>query len=440
MVKDIAEIISALDTIRKEWGGSSTKHATLSLSPKKSISRMAMDGIADFPVVVEDTLSVEEGMMIARSLEKRFASFLMVVMSMDPTFDMSKDGTTMADYLKQFHQNMNVDGDIIGGAKLSLESVSTEKLLSVAESLGVEYSMFVDEAVGILHTIYEGVNSHFVNKEAAKLNFTIEDVTESAVLNDVGKVVLEAGKLTPGSSTKFDNKNSDPKQRQPLVNAEFKKANDVVPTLLHVRVFPKGTDQKEPIDFIIGVHASLHPISQSDMVLNLVRGLRNEDKFFNFIRWTTGETKFFRDFLFGLDQMKIDATTSSGSSNALFSVGRKRKALSTIKNRFTKESLMPNMTTVVSTDCLARLKDEYGYDINMNAGATQMALIRKMMNTYFMFGFVIVDPGLQRVNIFVDGDSRFESYTYANLQREGTVNDKQFKEMMKISVPMEFTV
>ena len=432
MVKDIAEIISALDTIRKEWGGSSTKHATLSLSPKKSISRMAMDGIADFPVVVEDTLSVEEGMMIARSLEKRFASFLMVVMSMDPTFDMSKDGTTMADYLKQFHQNMNVDGDIIGGAKLSLESVSTEKLLNVAESLGVEYSMFVDEAVGILHTIYEGVNSHFVNKEAAKLNFTIEEVTESAVLNDVGKVVLEAGKLTPGPSTKFDNKNSDPKQRQPLVNAEFKKANDVVPTLLHVRVFPKGTDQKEPIDFIIGVHASLHPISQSDMVLNLVRGLRNEDKFFNFIRWTTGETKFFRDFLFGLDQMKIDATTSSGSSNALFSVGRKRKALSTIKNRFTKESLMPNMTTVVSTDCLARLKDEYGYDINMNAGATQMALIRKMMNTYFMFGFVIVDPGLQRVNIFVDGDSRFESYTYANLQREGTVNDKQFKEMMKM--------
>ena len=292
--------------------------------------------------------------------------------------------------------------------------------------------MFVDEAVGILHTIYEGVNSHFVNKEAAKLNFTIEEVTESAVLNDVGKVVLEAGKLTPGPSTKFDNKNSDPKQRQPLVNAEFKKANDVVPTLLHVRVFPKGTDQKEPIDFIIGVHASLHPISQSDMVLNLVRGLRNEDKFFNFIRWTTGETKFFRDFLFGLDQMKIDATTSSGSSNALFSVGRKRKALSTIKNRFTKESLMPNMTTVVSTDCLARLKDEYGYDINMNAGATQMALIRKMMNTYFMFGFVIVDPGLQRVNIFVDGDSRFESYTYANLQREGTVNDKQFKEMMKM--------
>ena len=432
MVKDIAEIISALDTIRKEWGGSSTKHATLSLSPKKSISRMAMDGIADFPVVVEDTLSVEEGMMIARSLEKRFASFLMVVMSMDPTFDMSKDGTTMADYLKQFHQNMNVDGDIIGGAKLSLESVSTEKLLNVAESLGVEYSMFVDEAVGILHTIYEGVNSHFVNKEAAKLNFTIEEVTESAVLNDVGKVVLEAGKLTPGPSTKFDNKNSDPTQRQPLVNAEFKKANDVVPTLLHVRVFPKGTDQKEPIDFIIGVHASLHPISQSDMVLNLVRGLRNEDKFFNFIRWTTGETKFFRDFLFGLDQMKIDATTSSGSSNALFSVGRKRKALSTIKNRFTKESLMPNMTTVVSTDCLARLKDEYGYDINMNAGATQMALIRKMMNTYFMFGFVIVDPGLQRVNIFVDGDSRFESYTYANLQREGTVNDKQFKEMMKM--------
>lgn len=414
MVKDLSEIFTAIKDLAKE----ASKKAII--TPKRSISKSAMDAIADFSVCAEDSLTLDEGMMICRSLEKRFATFLMMVMQMHPKIDSEDD---MAKYLKQFHQNMDTPVNPIGGT--DYESKVTN-FLGVGESLGIEYESFVSEAATVLGKLYQGINSRNINMESAKLNFTIESATNETVLNDIGRVLLEAGNTS-------GNRKSDPKIREPLVDQKkFEKANDVVPTLLHIRVFPKNNGYSEPIDFVIGVKATLHPVRQNDMLLNLVRGLKNEDKFFNFIRWTTGEIKFFKDFLFCIDQAKLDAVTSSSSSNALFSMGRRRKSLSVMKNYFTNDSLLPNMTIVVTTDCLNRLKDEYGYDIGMNAGSSQIALIKKMMSSYFLLSFVIVDQGLGRVNILLDGQNQFENYTYSNLQKEGTVNDRQFKEMMKM--------
>lgn len=411
MVKDLTEIIGAINNLVKEC-----EIDTL-LTQKQSISKAAMDGIANFPVCVEDSLTVDEGMMISRALEKRFASFLMVVMSMRPHFDTTKGD--MTDYIKTFHQNMeSID---LTELPFVCESDAVKNFLNITEKMGTEYVPFVHEATNALCMIYEGVNSKYANLETSKLNFSIETVTNHSTLNNIGRIVLEA-----------DGKKFDPKLREPIVNQKFDKANDVVPTLLHVRVFPKGGTQTDPIDFVIGVKATLHPIKQQDILINLVRGLKNENKFFNFIRWTTGEIKFFKDFLFGVDQMKLDAVASSNSSASMFNMGKRRKSLSVLKNYFTKENLLPNMTLVVTTDCLNRLKDEYGYDIGMDAGSSQIALIKKMMSIYFLLGFVIVDPGLSRVNILVDGENRFESYTYSGLQKEGTVNDKQFKEMMRM--------
>ena len=418
MVKDFSEIFNAIKGLAKEASKTAIVH------PKKSVAKSAMDAIANFPVVVDDSLTLDEDMMICRALEKRFATFLMMVMQMHPT----SNTKNMEKYVKNFHQNMDTPIDPMGRTSYAFTSDRVSSFLGLGESMGVEYDTFVSEAVEVLGKVYQGINSKHINMESAKLNFTIESATNETVLNDIGRVVLEAS-----GGNKVDSKPFDPKQREPLVDQKrFEKQNDVIPTLLHIRVFPKNEGYSEPIDFVIGVKATVHPVKQNDMILNLVRGLKNENKFFNFLRWTTGETKFFKDFLFCIDQTKVDALTSSDASNALFSMGRRRKSLSVMKNYFTKENLLPNMTIVVTTDCLNRLRDEYGYDIGMNAGATQVALVKKMMNAYFLISFVIVDPGLGRVNMIFDGQNQFENYTYSNLQKEGTVNDKQFKEMMRM--------
>lgn len=439
MVKDLKEIITAVkdigEGILKSKGG-----VGITFRPKKSLSRMAMDGIANFSAAVEDTISLDEGMMIGRSLEKSFASFLMISMSMDPTFDLN--GTqNIRDYVQQFHQNINTDGDLIGGTKISFEQITPKRLMDVAESLGVEYQGFVDEAAVILYKVYEGINSSAINMEQAKLNFTIEQSLEGRKINDVGNT----GPINPmkirNMSRVFEADGDDDKdsrrsygisdQRFLSMSNKFEKANNAVPTLLHIKVYAKDT--KDSIDFVVGVHVTLHPVKQADMIANIVGGLKNNDVFFNFIRWTTGETKFFKDFLFALDQLKLEASTNSVSANQLFNIGKRRRSIAKLKNLFTKSNIMPNMTVIVTTDCLEKIKHDYGYDITMGSGsAMQMTLIRKLMDTYFVLCFVVVDQGLGRVHILMDGKAAFESHTYATLQKEQFVEDKQMKEIMKM--------
>ena len=441
MVKDLKEIIEAIKDIGS--GISKAKNGSngvgITFRPKKSLSRMAMDGIAEFSAAVEDTIGIDEGMMIARSLEKSFASFLMISMSMDPTFDLNGTGN-LRDYVNQFHQNLNVDGDMFGGTKISFEQISPERLMNVAESLGVEYQGFVDEAALVLYKVYEGIQNSAVNMEHAKLSFSIEESLESRKINDVGNTGPMNPSRVRAMSAVFeaDGDDADSKrsygisdQRFLNMSNKFEKANNAVPTLLHIKVYAK--DSKDTIDFVIGVHVTLHPVKQADMIANIVRGLKNDDKFFNFIRWTTGETKFFKDFLFALDQLKLEAATGSSSSNQLFNIGKRRKSIAKLKNLFTKSNIMPNLTIIVTADCLDRIKHDFGYDLTMGSGgAMQMSLIRKLMDMYFVLSFVVVDQGLGRVHILMDGKASFESHTYATLQKEQFIEDKHMKEIMKM--------
>lgn len=422
MVRGFADLLSVLKGF---WDDGTTtrlvnknRNVNVAMAPRRSsISRIAADAIAYFTCLVDDQCTLDEGMLITRALEKRFASFLLVAMSMDPNFNLSGDNT-LADYVKKFHQNMDTGVGV--SPKFSMETATVENLERLAESIGKEYMMFATtETVQIMHAIYEGVHSDTINKDAAKLNFYLEESLNPTPINDCGryKPVHEG----------IGDRNSS------VVNTEFKKANDMVPTLIHIVVTDTSATENNNHDFIVGVKATLHPVPQSAIVLNLVKGLKNDDGFFRFMRWTTGEIKFAKDFLFMIDQLKLEAVTSSGNSgNRYFNMGRRRRELANIKNRFTKENLMPNMTLIVTTDCLQKIKDEYGYDITPKGGSSQVALVKKLMYNYFMLGFVIVDQGLTRVHLLIDGDTDFDTYTYAGLDKEGQQNDKQFKDMMKM--------
>ena len=46
-------------------------------STKRSISASAMEGTANFPMLIEDSTPIEDCITIARAAEKKFASFLL---------------------------------------------------------------------------------------------------------------------------------------------------------------------------------------------------------------------------------------------------------------------------------------------------------------------------------------------------------------------------
>lgn len=504
----------------------------------KSLSKASQDGIMNFPVIVSDALTVEDAMIVSKALEKEFASFALIVMTMNPYLTVSGSSMSASDYIAKFHQNVDrrTDGTDIVNA---IQKITNE----AANLLDLDYEAANSLNQVLLYRVYENVRYSNVESANLKYNYTIDDVTESTILNDVVKrrinsiykPITEArykdedfdnqmtinrlrmqskqnqfnrqmgidqfnhqkeqdeirnaqananynlslikfdedvrqhnisnnmaernyqlNKNKFESDTKFRNDqfayqkerdkisdaqyndklridrinaNRNARQLQHLMDNDVKKANELVPTLLHMRIYPidKKTGEELPsIDFVVGIKATLHPVPSDEMITNICRGVKNEDVLFNMLRWTTGEISFLKDFVFGINEIKIDAMNASHKSSKWWTMLKRRKAMAKIKNFVFPNKLLPNATIVVTQEEVNTIKEIYGYDLE------NLSIIDKLMSNYFLIAFVIVDPALQRVKFLFDGRTQFEMQTYATLARESTTNDKQFKEMLNM--------
>lgn len=214
-----------------------------------------------------------------------------------------------------------------------------------------------------------------------------------------------------------------------LKDNDVKKSNELVPTTLHIRIntLDKDGNNGGYFDCIIGVKATMHPIDSNEMVTNLVNACKNNNKFFDFIRWTSGEISFFKDFLFDIGQIKDDVVDRSTGASPWWITLKRRKALSKIKDVLHLPSqILPNSSIVISMDEVQFIKSQYGFDL-MN-----ILFVNKIMQTYFLISFVIVDNSTQTVNFLYDGQTTFQTVTFTGLERENSNHANDFKEMLKL--------
>lgn len=218
--------------------------------------------------------------------------------------------------------------------------------------------------------------------------------------------------------------------RNILQDNEVKKSNELVPTLLRLKVILANNDgdMQQSYEFTLGVKAHLHPVNSDEMVKNLVSACRNNNKVFDFIRWTTGEISFFKDFIFSIDEMKDDVVSKSKGASPWWSLLKRRKALAKIKNRaMLGNRLLPNSTIVVSAEEVEYIKSEYGYDL------MDKRIVKKIMDTYFLLGFVILDPSTEIAYIMFDGNVDFHTITFDGLNRENSNSrNVDTKEIIKL--------
>ena len=410
----------------------------------KSLSKASQEGVMNFPVIVSDALTIEDASLVAKALEKEYASFALVVMTMNPYLNVDGANASAVDYVNKFHQNVDTRTDATDIIN-TIQKITNE----ASELLDLDYNAADNLEQVLLYKVYENVNYGNMNKKNIAYSYTIEDVTESKILNDVVKrrinsiykPVYEA-ETTPtkievnikaGNSTSAFKQSSDSgknqRQLQHLMDNDVKKSNELVPTLLHVRIYPVDKDSAKelpPIDFVVGIKATLHPVPSDEMITNICRGVKNEDVLFNMLRWTTGEISFLKDFVFGINEIKIDAMNASHKSSKWWTMLKRRKAMAKIKNFVFPNKLLPNATIVITQEEVNTIKEVYGYDLE------NLSIIDKLMSNYFLIAFVIVDPALQRVKFLFDGRTQFEMQTYATLARESTTNDKHFKEMLNM--------
>ena len=160
----------------------------------RSISASATDGICYFPVVVDDSIPLEDALIISRALERKYATFVLTTLTMNPYMQLENGEISAADYVKKFHQNMRVKSSNKIGFNLT-------RLGDVNEAMAgydIDTSGLQMLAEATAWKIYQHVSSGSANSMNAKWNFTIEEMLTPSIANDFGKVhpILEAKKRT----------------------------------------------------------------------------------------------------------------------------------------------------------------------------------------------------------------------------------------------------
>jgi hypothetical protein len=476
ILNDILTIIKSSDTVDELKRNMSSKKYT-------SIATRASEGTLQFPILISDSMDIETAQMIVKALERNYSTFVQTVLSMNSVTNTDD----LATYLRQFHQNFNPATNAFSTANIVRTFAESYTACTLENGNVVMCSTYTNtNTPGCLHANKEYnvdlmedlrtdiLNRKFVPRQENLYNFkdadtrrkynnlleadvpseyqqTRDRVKDQKELNkflyqqqrdnindqrELNKFTYQQGQdaiknAKDITDTKLKNRDlhSYALPQQMLKDNDVKKANELIATTMHTRVHMLNSNG-EPIgtqDFILGIKGTMHPIKSREMINNVVGACKNNNKVFNFLRWTTGEISFFKDFWLNIPDMKRDiANESNGASRWWIALKNRRDLGKVSSTAFVKDKILPNATIVISAEEAEIIKTHYGYDV------TNPYFLKKIMQTYYLLGFVIVDNASQIAHFYFDGASDFESVSFSGLEKENTRDERKFKEMLKV--------
>lgn len=465
-----------------------------------SISRYAKNLTMSFPVLVDDSLSIETAQMISKANEKNIASMLELLFA-----SMSINGTkgmTGKDVVGLFHKNiddMSADDYIDYANNVMANYVEACYLPSITDAQvrdiqremcyqlkqpkkSFPVSSFSERSLNdyMCRDMYNGtmVYEHRqVVKEDISLNPNGDEDSNVAVQRDkltyqqqkdMGltydkdyslryyqdkynrsrDTVLdkqkdrefnhrrrmdahnihmdkEAEKRNQTRDMASDLRDMNSLNQRRVIDSEFKKANELQPTMMIVNFNILGDDGQSVVDrksFVAGIKCRMIATSSMDIAERLLATNKTQTSFKNFIRATTGEIKFGRDFIAAVDQQKLDAINDvkKGEAAKLWSTLKKRSVKSNVRSIKRDSNDATSITTlVVSQDTVNFMKSESNFDVSIPKNA------KMIMDRYNFLCLVIADETNEVAKFMYDGNSDFESISYLVLAREA--KDKELR-------------
>ena len=212
-----------------------------------------------------------------------------------------------------------------------------------------------------------------------------------------------------------------------LSDNDVKKCNELVPTTLSLTLQVKdGNSFGGVSNFVIGVKGLLHPVNSDDMISNLLSGYKSGNKFFNFLRWSSGEIKFIKDLILNMDNIKEDVVRKHAKNGSgWWSALKRRRNVAALRRIKGSGRILPNTTIVCSINEIDELKEAYGVDL-MNPTS-----IKKIMKTFFLLGFVVVDDSQELCHFIFDGENNYQVVSFNGLEKENN-SKNDFKEIYKL--------
>lgn len=214
-----------------------------------------------------------------------------------------------------------------------------------------------------------------------------------------------------------------------VLNNEYKKANELQPTMMVVNFMRHSDETGDSINTaVIGIKAKIYPVSSADICNRISGKLDDKNVLTNFVRATTNEIAFFRDFLFAIDNAKMDALSygKNATSNKLWKVLERRS----VKSKFRRSLRMYNDATAITTLVLSENDAEYLKKV-YNIDILDVKKARKILDSYNFMCICVLNQSTEVASILYDtGDDTYEMIPFSGLEREAS--DNSYKKMVNL--------
>ena len=424
ILNDISEVVKSVSTLVRTNSSAMKKN-------NDSLAKKAKEGILQFPAICSNSLDADTLSMASKALERNYATFAQIVYTMNCVAQVDEI-KGVGDFINKFHTNIGNTGtiDVLNLAlKEALEDYSQTELdgmvLETILCKGSTNTIIHENSIN-LKEYMSGFNLDVLNDLFIPADIRKEIIEENIAYNKnhrkYGDILLEA------EDEKNPNLNRIVIPSKVLDNNELKKANELVPTTLTLRInfMDKNGNLAGERTFNIGVKVTLHPASSEEIINNLCSA--RDTGFFKFIRWTTGELSLVKDVLLNLNEIKLDVVNKTAGKSGWFSTFKRLKAKSTILSKFSKgaQGFHPLGTIIISMDEAEIIKNKSGLDL------TRVSDVKKVMDKFMLLGFVILDPATQTSMFIFDDSPDFEMQPFSGLKREGNGSNTDLKELLKV--------
>lgn len=445
------------DELKRGITGTINGSSSTGFKMNSNIAKEAKGLTAVFPVLVSESVSVEQAQMIAKAAERKYVTMFQMLFAASQI----TDAKSAQSYLKKFHNNitssldlsdMTVD-DVIDFANKLDEEVQTTALTNariteatkaVLEDLAFNenYTKVLAENLNPVSLNNYKVKTVFGDYKATQVSeagdeyYTVEDRSDSTEWegrdDNNGNVYKQRTNTTTRRTPITDrdraatlkDKNATLKDKadiisKQIVTTDIKKANEATPSLMIINFVTQadGRDNEIVNTAVIGVKCVIHYIPSSEMMNRMV--LKNTDRrgLLNFIRATTGEIQFFRDFLFAIDRAKIDAVakTNKGSNSRIWKMLEIRANRSKMNTTARADNAACAAITmlVLSKAEVDIIKQSYRLDLS------KASTMLSVMKGYNFIGVAVIDEVNEKVDfLYDDGTKNFETISFMSLERE----------------------
>lgn len=445
------------DELKRGITGTISGTSSTGFKMNSNIAKEAKGLTAVFPVLVSESVSVEQAQMIAKAAERKYVTMFQMLFAASQI----TDAKSAQSYLKKFHNNitssldlsdMTVD-DVIDFANKLDEEVQTTALTNariteatkaVLEDLAFNenYTKVLAENLNPVSLNNYKVKTVFGDYKATQVSeanddyYTVEDRTDSTEWegrdDNNGNVYKQRTNTTTrrtpitarDRAATLKDKNATLKDKadiisKQIVTTDIKKANEATPSLMIINFVTQadGKDNEIVNTAVIGVKCVIHYIPSSEMMNRMV--LKNTDRrgLLNFIRATTGEIQFFRDFLFAIDRAKIDAVakTNKGSNSRIWKMLEIRANRSKMNTTARADNAACAAITmlVLSKAEVDIIKQSYRLDLS------KASTMLSVMKGYNFIGVAVIDEVNEKVDfLYDDGTKNFETISFMSLERE----------------------